>query len=110
MRDNTLASVPLLVDVTATKIEVWKELQGAYKVVQAWGNTSAGAGSAEVKIWVSTDKTHWVLAGTITLTLSATSELRGGDGFAVNARWKYMQAEVSAISGTDAKVSASVGC
>lgn len=110
MRENTLAAVPLLKDKTTQGYGEIKELTGAYKVVQAWGTTTSSTGASDIKIWVSSDRVHWVLAGTIKLTLDTTSDLRGGDGFAINARWKYMQAQVDTISGTGAKVSACVGC
>ena len=70
---------------------------------QASGTTSSGAGAATVAIQVSNDGENWVSAGTITLTLgtSATS-----DGFAFEANWEQVRANVTAISGTGAAVSA----
>ena len=69
---------------------------------QAVGITSAGAGSATIDVEVSNDGDNWEVAGTITLTLSTTSS---SDGFASNAPWKFVQGNVTAISGTDATVS-----
>lgn len=78
------------------------------KIVQARGKTSAGAGAAVVKIWgtlfddaEASDDTLWTLLGTITLTLATTYV---NDGFAINAAWAKIRAEVDSISGTDAQV------
>lgn len=70
---------------------------------QAHGTTSAGAGAATIVIQVSNDDDNWITAGTITLTLgtSATS-----DGFAFAGNWGSARANVTAISGTGAAVSA----
>lgn len=61
--------------------------------------TGTGTISSTVVIEVSNNGTDWVTAGTI--TLSNTSTL--SDGFAINAKWGFVRARVSAISGTNAK-------
>lgn len=79
------------------------------KSVQARGRTSGGAGAAVIKVWVSnwedaseaSNDFDWVLAGTITLTLSTDNAT---DGFAIAAAWKKVRAEVDSISGTGANV------
>lgn len=71
------------------------------KSCQATGETTAGAGATAVEIQVSNDGSFWMVAGTISLTLSTTEAT---DGFAINALWKYLRANVSSISGTGAYV------
>ena len=86
-------------------------MNGTYHTFQAHGVTSAGAGAATIKIQVSDVAVpsvdgHWMDAGTITLTLSTT---RSTDGFTLNAAWRWVRANVTAISGTNATVSALIG-
>lgn len=66
-----------------------------------------GAVTATVIIYVSNtgDDNDWVTAATITLS-GTTSD---ADGFAMNAKWAYCKANVSAISGTDAAVTVTMG-
>lgn len=68
---------------------------------QAKGNTTAGSGSATIKIQVSNDGSNWIDAATITLAL-----VTGGvtDGFTLDAPWKYCRANLTAISGTGGNV------
>lgn len=77
-------------------------------VFQADGTTSAGSGAATIKIYGSRNNstTAGVLLGTITLTLGTTSTM---DGFASEAPWSFVWAEVTAISGTTATVTVKVG-
>ena len=74
-----------------------------YATFQAYGTTTAGAGSAVVKIQGSNldDPNSYVDLGTITLTLGTTLT---ADGFATSAPWKYVRANVTSISGTGATV------
>jgi len=69
---------------------------------QAYGTTTAGAGAATIKIQVSNNETDWLDLGTISLTLATTSS---SDGFAAEAPWQYVRANVTALSGTGASVS-----
>lgn len=66
-----------------------------------------GAVTATVIVYVSNtgDDNDWIVAATITLS-GTTSDV---DGFVINAKWAYMKAEVSAISGTSAAVTATMG-
>ena len=73
---------------------------------QASGATTAGAGSAVVVIDVSNDGVNWIVAGTITLVLSTTTST---DGFAAQAAWSFVRARVSAISGTGATATVTLG-
>lgn len=76
-------------------------------VFQAFGTTSAGAGTATVEIRGSIDGTTFVLLGT--LTLSWTSPAIGTDGIAIDAPWTHIEADITAISGTDAAVDVWIG-
>lgn len=80
------------------------------RTFQAYGATSAGAGSATIVIEVSNVQApgvnDWITAGTIVLTLSTT---RTSDGFTSDAPWTWVRARVSAISGTDATVNVLMG-
>jgi len=73
---------------------------------QADGTTSSGAGSATIDVEVSNNGVNWDTMGTITLTLATTTS---SDGFASNASWKYVRGNVTAISGTGAAVSLTMG-
>jgi len=73
---------------------------------QAVGFTTAGSGSATVKIQVSNDNQNWIDLGTISLTLSTTVAT---DGFASSAAWAFVRANLTAISGTGASVSVWMG-
>lgn len=69
---------------------------------QAIGRTTAGAGACAVKVQGSNDGgTTWIDIATISLTLSTTDAT---DGFASNAAWQQIRANVSSISGTGANV------
>lgn len=98
----------LLTGVTSTGAGGPQRPATGRTTVQARGATSAGAGAATIVIEVSnveapTADTQWITAGTITLTLGTTEVT---DGFAINASWRNIRARVSAISGTNATVSA----
>lgn len=73
---------------------------------QAAGTTTSGTGSATVKAQASNNDTDWLDLGTITLTLSTTST---SDGFTVEAPWRYVRGNVTAISGTGASVDLFMG-
>lgn len=81
------------------------------RAVHVWGATSAGAGSVTVVIEVTNNpaaavNTDWIIAGTVTLTLSTTV---ASDGFVIDAPWTRMRARVTAISGTGANVTVDMG-
>jgi hypothetical protein len=103
---QTLSIVTLLSAATATGASEAHSPRGAKRTFQAKGTTSAGAGAATIKIQVSNDNSNWLDLGVISLTLgtSATS-----DGFASDAPWFYVRANVTAISGTDASVTVVMG-
>lgn len=80
------------------------------KTFQAYGNTGSGSGAATIKIQGSDvpvpTANDWVDLGTITLVLGTTSTT---DGFANASRWEWVRANVTAISGTGANVTATMG-
>lgn len=105
------SSVKMLDAVTATGASARHSPWDDKRTFQARGSTSAGAGSATIKIQVSNVEapsadTDWIDAGTITLTLSTTVTT---DGFAQDASWRHVRANVTAISGTDATVTVWMG-
>jgi hypothetical protein len=73
-----------------------------FHTFQAIGNTTASTGAATVLIQVSNDGVNYLTMGTITLTLGTAVTT---DGFAVINNWNFYRANLSAISGTGAKVS-----
>lgn len=95
---------PLVLAATTTGARSARPAGGT-KSFQASGTTSAGAGAATIVIQGSNDQTNWVTLGTITLVLGTASTT---DGFTSNDRFGYVRGNVTAISGTDATVSAYV--
>jgi hypothetical protein len=90
---------------TTTGSDGWMKQDLADTAISAQGNTSSGVGSVTVVIEASEDGVVALLSpiGIITLTLGTTPV---ADGFVMKARWNYIRARVSAISGTGATVSA----
>lgn len=76
------------------------------RTFHATGLTTAGAGSATIVVQVSNDGSNWLTLGTITLTLATTVS---GDGFASDAPWRHVRGNVTAISGTGASVTLTMG-
>lgn len=64
-----------------------------------------GAVTATVLIEVSNDGTVFFEAGTVTLSGTTVD----GDGFAINAKWAYTRTNVTAITGTGAAVTVTLG-
>ncbi len=79
-----------------------------HKTFSAKGFTSAGSGAASVDILGSHDGSanSWVKIMTIALVLGTTQT---ADGDVSDAKWPYIAANVTAISGTDAQVTVSMG-
>lgn len=69
-----------------------------FNTFQAVANGSSGAFAATVSIMVSNDNVNWIEMGTI--TLSGTATTAATDGFAANAEWLYVRADVASFSGT----------
>lgn len=91
---------------TATGAGAFYVKSGAHATFQASGATTAGAGAVTVKVQVSNDNANWLDLGTISLTLS-TGE--SSDGFASEASWGFVRGNVTAISGTGAAVTLTMG-
>lgn len=67
--------------------------------------SGTGAVSATVDIEVSNDNINFMVMGTISLSGTDTNT----DGFAANAKWNYVRANLTAISGTGASVTVVLG-
>jgi hypothetical protein len=77
---------------------------GGIVIVEAYGTTSSGTGSAIIQIQVSNNGTTWQTAGTINLNLKNT---RTSDTFTMDdswSSWTYLRANLASISGTGASV------
>lgn len=96
----------LLNNATATGAGTAIPLRNSKVTFQATGATTASAGAATIAVEVSNDGRGWLVIGTITLTLSTTVAT---DGFAVDAQWNFVRANVTAISGTGAAVTVTTG-
>lgn len=95
--------VRILDGATATGAGTSYRMIGAGRcVVSAFGTTSSGSGASSINIEVSNSGNSWITAGTIGLTLGTTQT---SDGFAMDAPWLYIRANVTSISGTGASVS-----
>lgn len=92
--------------VTSTGFQEKFQLRGSKKVFQAYGNTSSGSGSATIVIQGSIFGDEFVTLGTISLTLGTAVT---SNGFAIDAPWPYIRANVQALSGTGASVTGDVG-
>ncbi|HET8686205.1 MAG TPA: hypothetical protein VFM18_06020 [Methanosarcina sp.] len=69
--------------------------------------TGTGAVTATVLIEVSNDGTNWLSTPMGTISLSGTTSAT--DGFTSSAPWKYVRANITAISGTGATVVVKMG-
>ena len=67
--------------------------------------TGAGAITASVNIEVSNDGINFLVLGTISLSGTNTAT----DGLASSAKWNYVRATLTAITGTSAQVSTIMG-
>lgn len=79
-----------------------------YATFQAYGTTTGGTGAATIKIQGSNvdDPNAYVDLGTISLTLGTTLT---ADGLATTAPWKFVRANITALSGTGANVQVLMG-
>ena len=80
--------------------------QAGFQSVIAHGTTTAGAGAATINIEVCHDPTAgaWIVAGTLTITLETTVSAGAHDGMSLISGWRYIRANITAISGTGAAV------
>lgn len=97
----------MLSAVTATGAGAAVSGVSSYKTFQAKGATTAGAGAATVVVQGSNDDgASWDTVGTISLTLSTTST---SDSFTDTSRYGSYRGNVTALSGTGANVTLSMG-
>jgi len=94
--------------LTATGVTPRIYKDSPYATFQAYGATSGGIGAATVVIEGSNvdDPNTFVSLGTLTLTLGTTTTAAG---LATTAPWKFVRANVTAISGTGATVYVTMG-
>lgn len=99
---------PLLSAVTATGAGVGNKPFTSLRTFHGKGTTSSGTGAATIVVQVSNTDVNvdYITLGTITLTLSTTST---SDGFTSDAPWAYVRGNVTAISGTGAAVTLTMG-
>lgn len=85
-------------------------LIGPRRTFQAYGETTAGTGAAQVTVQVSNEDApgadDWIDRGTITLILSTT---RTSGGFSMDEPWRHARGNVNSISGTGAAVTLLMG-
>ena len=79
-------------------------IQGIVTGTGSVGATIAIQVSNEDATWAGTNS-NWITIGTITLSGTTTAT----DGFTTVAPWKYLRANVTAISGTNATVTVLMG-
>lgn len=101
---NQVSSIPLLTAATATGAGEGKRAVSANRTYQA-SATATGALTADVDIEVSNDNVNWLVLGTISLA----DDDAASDGFASDAAWTYTRANVTAITGTGAAVTVTMG-
>lgn len=100
-----LANAATTTGVKTTVSDFFNGNDSDKKTIQVTGATTSGAGSATVAIEVSNDSVGWIVLATTTLTLSTTPAT---DGFVLDAPWFAIRANVTAISGTGANVTATI--
>lgn len=107
MNGGEALSYEILTDVTTPVASEAISVGSNNKAFQVKGSTSSGAGAASVVVEVSNNPAWpWITLATISLTLGTTET---SDGVVMLAGWKWVRIRVASISGTEAKVSASVG-
>lgn len=107
MKSNgNVDAVTLLSSKTATGAGDSTDGRAESKTYQAYGTTTAGAGSATIVVQGSMTGDSWDTIGTISLTLATTVS---SDSFASSDRYAKVRGNVTAISGTGASVSLFMG-
>lgn len=77
------------------------------KTIHAFGSTTAGVGAASITVLVSNDGTNFFVIDTLSLTLGTTVT---SDTYESLYPYKFIRVNVASISGTNASVSAIMGC
>lgn len=106
MRVHDINTTTLLSAVIATGAGTQYQGKSGVKTFQAKGTTTAGAGSATIKVQGSLNGTDWDDLGTITLTLATTTS---SGSFTSDDRYSLIRGNVTTISGTNAAVSLYMG-
>jgi hypothetical protein len=98
-----------LIETLATATGGAVDLSGLRSPTLSYQATVAGTGavSATVIVEVSMDRIGWVTDATSTMPLSGTTV--SSAGFNSNGAWDYARARVTAVSGTGALVTVTVG-
>lgn len=95
----------LLNGVTATGAGQWMQLPGGAKTFHGHMTVTSGAGTATVAI-EGTNNTGWIAQNLATLSLTDTAD----QSFTSNyASYLYYRANLTALTGTGAAVTANVG-
>ena len=107
----SISSVKLLNAVTVTGAGESHKPQKVQRTFHASGKTSAGVGSAVIKVQVSNAVNpsvdgDWIDMATITLILGTTVT---SDGFASDAPWLHIRGKVTTLTGTDAETTLLMG-
>lgn len=97
----------LLSGVTTTGAGAAVNNQSGVKTYQAYGKTTAGAGSAVIAVQGSSDGASWDTIGTITLTLTNTANV--SDAFSSDDRYPLIRGNVTTLTGTNAAVTLKAG-
>jgi hypothetical protein len=104
MANTSIGKTSLGAAITAVAVQSTVIGRCGNKTYSAWGLTTAGAGAATIVIQGSNSGgTAWVTIGTISLTLGTTA---AEEGFTSSDAYEVIRANVTAISGTGASVSA----
>jgi hypothetical protein len=98
---------PLLTSATTTGAGTAQKMMGGRCTFQAVANGTSGAFATTVLVQVSNDNVNFITLGAI--SLSGTATTAATDGFATTAPWRYVVGNVSAISGTGANVTLTMG-
>ena len=102
---SQVKTVKLLNEQTTTTISAVVEPWGTRRTVKA-DVAGTGAVSATVIVQVSNDESGTFLdLGTLLLSGTTTASA----GLAMDAAWRYMRVNMSAVSGTGAKVTVTLG-
>ena len=104
--NNTGVVTTLLDGVTATGVGTGVQPVSAQRTFHAKLTTSAGNGSATVRVEVSNDNVGWITAGAIEFASAASPQ---NDGFSSATPWKYVRGNVTAIAGTGAALTLTMG-
>jgi expansin (peptidoglycan-binding protein) len=96
----------LLSNVIATGASASVNLYSSRFTLQSSGTVTANSGAATILCEVSNDNVNWTSLGNVSLTLGTVST---NNTITVDAKFVWVRANVTAISGTNATVSVIMG-